>query len=295
MVIIRRKKMKILSIKQRENTTGILFALLWASAAIAMKIGINSSSPLTLAVIRFLIAGVLMVSVLHLFLKEKLPSKSDWLKITVFGLLNISIYLGCLFAAIQFVSAGLMNLFISINPILIIFFSVIFLDKKVSKYEIAGFLTCFTGLLIATFPALLKSSTSLTGIILLIIGMSSYSLGSVYYKKSKLKLPNSIINGWQTLIGGIFLIPVAYLMNIKTIILDNNFYFSLFWLTVVISIFATLLWLNLLKKDTVKASKWLFLAPVFGYLLSFLILGEGITIYEVTGTIFVIIGLRISK
>lgn len=281
--------------QQKENTTGIFFALLWASAAIAMKIGLNSSSPLTLAVIRFLIAGTLMVSFLQFFFKEKLPTKSEWLKITVFGLLNITIYLGCLFAAIEFVSAGLMNLFISINPILIILFSVIFLNRKVSKYEIIGFLICFSGLLIATFPILQESKASLIGIILLIIGMSSYSIGSVYYKKIDLKLPNNTINGWQTLIGGIFLIPVAYLMNNKTIILDFNFYISLFWLTVVISIFATLIWLNLLRKDTVKASKWLFLAPVFGYLLSYLILGENITLYEVTGTILVIIGLKISK
>lgn len=260
-----------------------------------MKIGINSSSPLTLAVIRFLIAGLLMVTVLQIFSREKLPSKSEWLKITIFGLLNITIYLGCLFAAIEFVSAGLMNLFISINPILIILFSVLFLKRKVSKYEIIGFLICFGGLLIATIPILKESKASLIGIILLIIGMSSYSLGSVYYKKIDLKLSNKSINGWQTLIGGIFLIPVAYIMNTKAIILDSNFYISLFWLTIVISVFATLLWLNLLKKYTVKASKWLFLAPVFGYLLSYLILGEEITIYEVVGTIFVIIGLKISK
>lgn len=287
--------MKVLSIKQKESTTGIFFALLWASAAIAMKIGLNSSPPLTLAVIRFLIAGIVMVSVLQIFLKEKLPTKSEWFRITVFGLLNITIYLGCLFAAIEFVSAGLMNLFISINPILIILFSALFLKRKISINEIIGFLICFVGLLIATLPKLLESQVSFIGIALLLIGMSSYSIGSVYYKKIDLKLSNRSINGWQTLIGGVFLIPIAYLMNNKAIILDYNFFISLFWLTFIISVFATLIWLNLLKKDTVKASKWLFLAPVFGYLLSFLILGEGITLYEIIGTIFVIIGLKIGK
>ncbi|MBP0904078.1 DMT family transporter [Mariniflexile gromovii] len=287
--------MQILRIHQKESTIGIFFALLWASAAIAMKIGINSSSPLTLAVIRFLIAGFLMVVVLHIFLNEKFPTKSEWLKVAIFGLLNITLYLGCLFAAIEYVSAGLMNLFISINPILIILFSVIFLNRKVSKNEIVGFIICFSGLLIASIPVLQDSKSSLIGLVLLIIGMSSYSIGSVYYKKIDLKLSNRLINGWQTLIGGILLLPAAYLFNKKTIHLDYNFYFSLFWLTIVISVFTTLLWLNLLKRDTVKASKWLFLAPVFGYLLSFLVLGEEITQYELFGTFFVIIGLNKSK
>ncbi|WP_262710564.1 DMT family transporter [Aureibaculum algae] len=171
----------------------------------------------------------------------------------------------------------------------------IFLNRKVSRFEIIGFLTCFFGLLIATYPVLQESKASFLGITLLIIGMSSYSIGSVYYKKTELRLSNRSTNGWQTLIGGIFLVPIAYLMNTKAIVLDYNFYISLIWLVFVVSILATLLWLNLLKKDAVKASKWLFLAPVFGYLLSFIILEEEITLYEIVGTVLVIIGLRISK
>jgi len=281
--------------QQKENSTGIFFALLWASAAVAMKIGLASASPLTLAVFRFLLAGILTVLFSLIFLKEKLPNKSDWLKLIVFGLLNITIYLGCLFVAIEHVSAGLMNLFVSINPILIILFSILFLNRRVSKNEITGFIVCFLGLLIAVLPLLQNTEANLLGIVLLLIGMCSYSVGSVFYKKYDLKLSNTSINAWQTLLGGIFLIPVAYLMNSKEIIFNTNFYISLFWLAIVISAFATLIWLNLVKKDPVKASKWLFLAPVFGYLLSFVILDEQITTYEIIGTILVIIGLKISN
>lgn len=287
--------MKTISIHQKENNKGILFAVLWASGAIAMKTGLNSSSPLTLAIFRFLLAGIIMVSFSQIFLKEKLPNKTEWLKIIVFGFLNITMYLGCLFIAIEYVSAGLMNLFVSINPILIIFFSILFLNRKVTKHEITGFLVCFIGLLIAVLPLIKKNEANLVGIILLIIGMSSYSIGSVFYKKFDLKLSNTSINAWQTLLGGVFLIPFAYLMNTKTIILNANFYISLFWLSIVISVFATLIWLNLVKKDPIKASKWLFLAPVFGYFLSYFILGEQITLYEVIGTVLVIIGLKITN
>ncbi len=125
--------------------------------------------------------------------------------------------------------------------------------------------------------------------------MISYSLGSVYYKKIDLKLSKLTINAWQNLIGGLFLFPIAYYYKKKEIIYDDNLYLSLIWLTIIISIIANNMWLKLLKIDTVKASKWLFLTPVFGYFLSYFLLNEQITLHACFGTILVLLGLKISK
>lgn len=278
-----------------KNGTGILFSFLWSTAAIAMKIGILSVDPLILAVIRFLISGLIMIIISTFLLKEKISNKNDWYQISILGLLNITIYLGCLFTAIMTISAGLLNLFIAINPILITLFTSYFLKRKISTNEKLGFSICFIGLLIATIPTLKESKSNFFGICLLILGMTSYSLGSVYYKKNELKLSNLTINGYQTFIGGLFLLPIAYYYKSQTILYDTSFYVSLVWLTVVISIFANNIWFSLLKKDTVKASKWLFLAPIFGYFLSFVLLGEEITIYAYLGIVLVLLGLKINK
>ncbi|WBX74929.1 EamA family transporter [Tenacibaculum ovolyticum] len=280
---------------KNKSGTGILFSFLWATAAIAMKIGVLSAEPLVLAVIRFLISGLIMITISSFILKEKTPQKKDWYQISIFGLLNISIYLGCLFTAIITVSAGLLNLFIAINPILITLFTSYFLKRKISFSEKIGFSICFIGLFIATIPTIVESKSNFWGIFLLISGMISYSLGSVYYKKIDLKLSDLTINGYQTFIGGLFLLPIAYYYKSQIILYDINFYVSLVWLIVIISIFANNIWFSLLKKDTVKASKWLFLAPVFGYFLSFFILGEEITIHAYLGIVFVILGLKISQ
>ncbi len=279
----------------KTNYTGIIFALLWTTSSIAIKIGIKSASPLTLATIRFLIAGVIMVAFAVFISKQDLPKRSEWKQLLLLGVFNVAIYLGCLFAAIEFVTAGLANLFIAINPILIIIFSSIMLKRKISRREIWGFLICFLGLSIASLPTIKFTQVSLIGILLLIIGRTSYSFASVYYKKINLSISSQSVNAWQALIGGIVLIPFAFLLNKKEIVYDYNLFVSLFWLIFVVSITATLLWLNLVKKDTVNAGKWLFLCPVFGYLLSFIVLGEHITCLEFVGTLFVITGLRIIR
>lgn len=49
-----------------------------------------------------------------------------------------------------------------------------------------------------------------------------------------------------------------------------------------------------IKKDPIKANNYLFLTPIFGYLLAWLILKESITIYHLFGAILVIGGLLIS-
>ncbi|UYQ93171.1 EamA family transporter [Chitinophaga horti] len=59
----------------RQILPGILFAMLWASAAAATKIGIQVTHPLLLANVRFFIAGVLMLCFAYIIqgAKNRLP------------------------------------------------------------------------------------------------------------------------------------------------------------------------------------------------------------------------------
>ncbi len=58
---------------KQKNILGLTFSFLWSTSAIAMKIGILSVEPLVLAVIRFLLAGVIMILISNWLLKEKIP------------------------------------------------------------------------------------------------------------------------------------------------------------------------------------------------------------------------------
>jgi drug/metabolite transporter (DMT)-like permease len=80
---------------------GILFAFFWASAATATKIGLQSVQPFILAITRFSIAGLLMIFVSAVILRNRLPRRHEWLSIAVYGMLNISIYLGLYVVAMK--------------------------------------------------------------------------------------------------------------------------------------------------------------------------------------------------
>ncbi|SFE62203.1 DMT family transporter [Alteribacillus iranensis] len=276
---------------------GILFTILFASGAVSVKFGLLSAAPLTMGIIRFLFAGILILLYIHLFKKDeyRLPRKGEWKPLVLLGLFNTSLYLGCGFLALQTVSSGFFNLAVAVNPLLVALLSSLYTKKIVQKKVWIGMLISAIGLLIATIPQLENSHSTVSGIFLLMIGMVSMAIGSVYFQKAKLQLPSIVINGWQVLFGGIILIiPAIVLEWDKPLIVDLNLVIYIVWSVLVVSILAMVLWFYLLKQDTVKANIWLFLTPIAGYALSFTLLGEVITIFEVLATLFVFTGLYLT-
>ncbi|MGE8004326.1 DMT family transporter [Lysinibacillus sp. NPDC093216] len=280
-----------------ETVLGLFFTLLWSSAAIATKFGLNSTTPLVLATTRFLIAGSLLFLYVYLLNKKyPWPRSQEWGSLIVLGLLNTTIYLGATFWSLNYVSAGLFNLFVTTNPFVVAFLSSIWLKRKVYLQEWIGMVIAAFGLLIAIWPSITTSEASVYGLIILGIGMVSMAIGSVYFKKVNLNLPGIVINTWQVSIGGVALIPIAFILEKENFFLKLDYYFlgSLFWLVFIISIGTMLLWFYLLKQDTVRANNWLFMTPIFGYILATIFLNESITMFDITATVFVVMGLLLS-
>jgi probable blue pigment (indigoidine) exporter len=150
---------------------------------------------------------------------------------------------------------------------------------------------------LAAYPLLQNSYATPLGIIILLVSMIAYSLGTIYYSRVHWNgLPILTINGWQTILGGIFLLPVLY----ATYQPDKNnfdvsFWTSVCWLAIPVSIGAVQFWLYLLKNNPLKASYWLFLCPIFGFIIAHFMMKELITLYTVFGVCFVISGLYIVQ
>lgn len=275
---------------------GILFAMLWASASVATKIGILSAQPLVIGNFRFFIAATLMLSYSYLFQKNRLPNASEWKQLAIYGFLNVTLYLGCFVIALKHVSAGIGSLATATNPLIISILSAFWIGRSVKKTEILGLVFGITGVGIATYPLLKNSFADTEGLIILSISMISYSVGTVYYASQKWELPLLVINGWQVLLGGVFLVPITlFFTNWANNTFDVRFWSSVFWLVIPVSIGAVQLWLYLLKKDPVKASLWLFLCPIFGFAYASFLLNEPITSYTYIGTMFVIVGLYLAQ
>lgn len=271
--------------------------MLWASASVATKFGILSAPPLVLANIRFFIAGMVLLSFGYVFNRSyKLPNAHEWKHLAIFGLLNTTVYLGLYVCAMKYTAAGIGSLATSTNPLLIVLLSSWLIGRKPSKEEVFSILIGMIGIGIATYPLLKDSSTTIMGVSLLMLSMVSVSFASVYYARVKWALPNILINGWQVALGGIFLLPITFsLSDFSSIQVDSRLIFSSLWLSLSVSVIGLICWFYLLKIDTVKASLWLFLCPLFGFFYAWWLMDEPITMYTVLGTLLVIFGLYLGQ
>jgi len=276
---------------------GILFAILWASAATATKIGLEVAQPLVIAQVRFAMASVIMLLFAHIFFRQRLPSGKEWQFLTIYGLLNITVYLGCYVIAMQHVTAGIGALAVATNPLFISFLSIFFLKKKLNSKILVALFLGTAGVVYASWPLLKEARITTSGLLLLLFSMLSYSVGAIYFSAKKWNDLNLLtINGWQTFIGGILLLPFTlFQYRNSSNHLNFKFWSSSLWLAIPVSIFAVQLWLWLLKTNTVKAGLWLFLCPVFGFAIAAWLLNDRISSYTIIGVVLVLIGLFLAQ
>jgi probable blue pigment (indigoidine) exporter len=275
--------------------TGFVFAFLWSSASIAGKFGLASAEALSFFTIRFLIAGVLLITYAHGIKRFRFPVGKEWFNVTVFGAFNTALYLGLFILALKSVAAGITALAIALNPLLISVFTSFWMKRPIKVLEWVSIAVGIAGVSIATYPLLDSVHASIDGLLLLALAMVCYSVGSVFYSSISWDLSRLVINGWQVLVGGILLLPFALLFDRSGNQYDVKFWLSLLWLVVPVSIGAVQLWLRLLREDAVRASLWLFLCPVIGLILSTLLLGEPFTIHTAVGAGVVLVALYVGN
>lgn len=276
---------------------GFPFAALWASASVASKIGLTDSQPFTISFIRFTIAGLLMIFIAHVLLKKSLPKGQQWKQLAIYGLLNISLYLGLFIVAIGEVSAGLGSLAVAINPVIITVTLAIWDKQKLPFLKVLSLLLGITGVSVCSYPLIMASHASIKGLIILFLSMSVYSVGTIYFQKHKWDGMHLLtINGWQTLFGALFTLPALLLTwDGSKNSFDLSFWGATLWLVFMVSIAAVQSWIFLLRNFGDRSSYWLFLSPIFGFAFSNLIMHEPIGLLTFIGTAFVFISLLLNK
>ncbi|MCH5600134.1 DMT family transporter [Niabella ginsengisoli] len=282
--------------KQSWLITGLIFAILWPSASTATKLALTEAQPLVVAVCRFGIAAAIMLFISHVILRKRLPQRSEWKQLAIYGLLNISVYLGMYVIAMKEVTASVGALTVAASPVFISFLSFFLLKKPISFPILLALLVCISGFVVVAWPLIGEAAVTVRGLTLLILSMFSYSVGTIYFSSKKWEgLHLLTINGWQTLLGGLFLLPFMFITYKKEANhFDHDFWIGTTWLAIPVSIVAVLLWLKLIKQDAVKAGLWLFLCPIFGILIAAILLKDKVSAYTVVGVTLVLTGLGIS-
>ncbi|WP_054475206.1 DMT family transporter [Photorhabdus heterorhabditis] len=276
----------------------ILFSVLWSSAFIAGKFGIESSPPLFLLAIRFLLAGLFMILIMGFIPSVKIPDRKpcSWLLALILGMLNNVLYLGLSFYALQILPAGFIVIIISTAPIITAVLAHFTLGELLTKKKLAGLILSICGVWLIVHGQLVEGdSTQFQLLGFALVGLSTVSMtcGTIVYRRYASDISPFWINTWSTIIAGFIMLVLSLLFeNLSTVNLDRRFWIVSLYLALVVSIGAMLLWFHLIRTaGASKASACHFLNPVFGLVLAGVLLHEMPSFIGVLGVIPVCLGI----
>ncbi|WP_440970902.1 DMT family transporter [Peribacillus frigoritolerans] len=266
----------------------LLTTFLMGSSFAVVKIGLPYSSPLLLAALRFTLAGLIMAMIV-IFLKRPHPnSKGDWIKMLIIGTFQTAGVMGCIFLSLRTITASESSILTFTNPLLVVVFGTIFSHTRYKLYQWIGVSLGLVGVII-TMGAQLEFKV---GILFGILSAVFWAISTLLAKKWGAISDTWVLSAYQMLFGGLLLLLGSFIFEKPFFILNGNSLFILLWLSIMSSIVQFAVWYYLLQKsDPGKTSAFLFLAPFFGVLSGWALLGEQIYTSLLIGGLFIIIGI----
>jgi probable blue pigment (indigoidine) exporter len=264
----------------------ILATSLMGSSFAVGKLGLSYFSPLLLVGIRFTIAGLLMAIWVR---KKRLPaSMDDWIKVALVGLFQTTAVMGCIFLSLRTISAGESSILTFVNPLLVVMLGTWFLGMRYRFSQWIGVLIGFSGVVVTLgFHLQLKTGT------LLGLGSAlSWAIATILVKRWGARFDIWILTSYQMLFGGLLLLLMGVILEYPKIIINTASVWIVLYLAIMSSIVQFATWYYLLNQgDPGKTSAFLFLAPFFGVLSGWVILGEVVQWFVYVGGFFIIIGI----
>ncbi|MBI1208912.1 MAG: EamA family transporter [Azospirillum sp.] len=280
----------------RWNATALLalaFCTIWSSAFVVTKIGLTSAPPLTLATVRFLTAGPLMLTLAAILGYDLDLPPRRLLTVAAIGLCNNTLYLGLTFVALKTVSAGFVAVIASTNPLLISTLAYLVLAERMTLGKVIGLALGMVGVAIVLQHRLTLGIDDPAGILLAVLGVAALAAGTVLFKATETRSNLLVVNGLQVTIGGAALLPMAIVLESgQPAVFDANFLFSVVYLGLVVSVGGTFIWFTLLRRSTASAAgSYHFLNPVLGLLFGAAVVGETVSWWDLVGVIPIVGGI----
>ena len=261
------------------------FVLLWGSAAIFTRWGLDHGSVFALLILRFAMAlGVLLI--IGVPRRQWLPEPGTRWQVASTGLLMIGFYSVCYFQAMAHgVTPGLLATLLGVQPIL----TLLLTERRFSAARLSGLLLALGGLVLVVYQSLVLTRLSGLGMAFALGALLCTTFGALLQKRIR-QAPAQVL-------------PLQYLVTLLLYLLvlptqpfhfewSPDFLIPLLWLGLVISVVAQLLLYRLIRSgNLVNVTSLFYLVPVVTVILDFLILGNAMPALAVAGMGAILAGL----
>ncbi|MDQ0159858.1 DMT family transporter [Alkalibacillus salilacus] len=276
----------------------LTITLIWGYAWVLMKQSLNYMGPFTFSSFRFG-TGALTLLIVVWIIRLGLPPKRYIKHLILIGLLQTTIVFTLVMFALMFVDAGKSSVLLYSMPLWSSLLAVKFLGEHLTRWKIAGLLSGMIGLLtILGWDIWLGQSLEvIVGEILIIISAVSWAVANIYYRLNVSHLPKIQSSAFQMLFGvlGIFIATLIMESGQPIDVNSVSLYYILFTGVLASALCFTVWYIIMNTVDMVTATISTLLVPMFGLILSSLLLNEQLTIGVTTGSALILLGIVLSQ
>ncbi|MBQ0213002.1 EamA family transporter [Proteus vulgaris] len=263
--------------------------IVWGSTYIVTTEMLPANVPMTLAALRALPAGILL-----LIIMRKLPQGIWWLRVIILGILNFSLFWWLLFISAYCLPGGVAATVGAVQPLIVLFLSRWLLQTRLSWLSISAALGGILGVAILILTP--NATLDPIGIMAGLGGALSMAAGTVLSRRWQPPVTPLTFTAWQLTAGGAVLLPFALLFEPALPSLTGINLLGLAYLTLIGGALTYIFWfrgLALLGPSSVASLG--FLSPLSAVILGWALLGQQLTSLQIIGMIVILVSIWVNQ
>lgn len=287
----------------KQTLLGALFlslaASFWGGMYVVSKYVLNFIPPLTLVWLRYMIAFIVLYTILKVVQKKNnkrvIIKKKDWLLLGRIGFIGYFVSITFQFVGTKLSDAHTGALITSATPVFIVIFARFILKENLTVQKIVSLFLAIVGVVIVIGWDI-KIGSYLWGSIILVGAAITWALLSVYVKIATKRLSTLTVTTYAILFAIIYTTP-AMLLELQSTVVhyqDILIILGVLYLGVVSTAGAFFLWNKGMElMDAGIGSLFFFFQPIVGTFLGWLLLNEEVNLNFFIGGALILIGVLI--
>jgi probable blue pigment (indigoidine) exporter len=256
-----------------------LAPIVWGSSYAVTTELLPPDRPLFTALVRALPAGLVLLA-----LVRTLPH-GKWLgRVAVLGALNIGVFFPLMFLAAYRLPGGVAGVLGAVVPMFALGFAAVLLAEAPTRRKVIAGVVGVFGVCLVVLRG--TAELDLVGVVAGLAGAASMGAGTVLTKKWG--RPDGVgplaMTGWQLTAGGLFIAPLALLVEGAPPALDREAVGGYLYLGVIGTALAYWLWVRGISRVPATSVSFLgLLSPVSAAVIGWIALGQALTAPQIVG------------
>lgn len=273
-----------------------MVATFWGLNTVAMRVAGRSVPPLSVATVRSLVGGLVLLTIAKRRKADRPRTKDEWMGVISLGMIMTGASTACLFLAAKNIPAGLLSILTNTMPIFMAILAPIMLRERLTSRTAVGLLIGLGGTVIVAWRAI-EGNVRPLGILYGLGGAAATALGGLLYKRFPMpRLDRTMVVSSQLLASTVLLALLAIPDNRSHMRFPWNFWLCFVYLSLGGLALSFMCFSELMRRGSgMQSSSVSYLATVLGVGFGAIFLGERLSWTTLLGGVIAIAGVVIVQ